>query len=734
MDNPKINALTTGTSRQQTSSNTSSRRPISNRSGLSSNGAARPAGGPSNLGVVRNATSLHEGDTIRGEISDLHNNEITVTLEDNTIVKGYVSDTSNLSIGQTGAFKLSSAQTGGILLDPVAKSITESEWTMINKALTEAGLPATEHNQAAVKALMDNLLPINKESIQHLMQQSYDFHTDDMNTLALMNRLMMKMDEETVTQFSNYRNGTDQLIEQLQNISNNLPKLLDALAHNGPADAVALFGEKLLDISLISSGSTSDNIARDNTIAILNASQKQELLNLLSNTGMTEDTLAKLEDGSLSIHDALTMIRDSAANGGITYTDTITSNVLYNKLMNINSILEPKGEMTAPVINENMTDAENADNIDNISETSDITDDVIEDILPESPEETVQNSIADNGHTARQITHFAANFLQNLAEAAKNSINNTLSSLQNNPTASPADIATDTVIDTLTDAYSKLGHEEDLLGTYLSPSERSELADKLMDAPVSKSMIDKIISGEAPTKDVLTVIKNIVSLSSSDKIQDLFQSDTFVKLFSKGLISNWSVTPDDLKNSGQIADFYKKLQSQMKGIESLIKNTLSGNDSENLSNSAHNIRSNIEFMKTLGETFSYLQIPLKMQRQNTHADLYVYTQKNKLKKHPEKARILLHLNMDNLGAIDVYIDKDTNNINTKFMLDNQSSIDLLNTNSDLLKDALNELGYTCQIKVENEDANASTVDEFINTKINTSATSDMKRFSFDIRA
>ena len=172
----------------------------------------------------------------------------------------------------------------------------------------------------------------------------------------------------------------------------------------------------------------------------------------------------------------------------------------------------------------------------------------------------------------------------------------------------------------------------------------------------------------------------------------------------------------------------------MKGIESLIKNTLSGNDSENLSNSAHNIRSNIEFMKTLGETFSYLQIPLKMQRQNTHADLYVYTQKNKLKKHPEKARILLHLNMDNLGAIDVYIDKDTNNINTKFMLDNQSSIDLLNTNSDLLKDALNELGYTCQIKVENEDANASTVDEFINTKINTSSTSDMKRFSFDIRA
>ena len=37
-------------------------------------------------------------------------------------------------------------------------------------------------------------------------------------------------------------------------------------------------------------------------------------------------------------------------------------------------------------------------------------------------------------------------------------------------------------------------------------------------------------------------------------------------------------------------------------------------------------------------------------------------------------------------------------------------------------------------KIEKADASTSTVDEFINAKINTQQTTDMKRFSFDIRA
>lgn len=730
MENPKINSINTGTARQQTSSNTSSRRPINNTIS-NNNQSSRPVGHVPNYGVVRNATSLHEGDTIRGEISDLRNNEITVTLENNTIVKGTVPDSSTLSIGQTAAFKLSSDQAGSVLLNPIPKSLNESEWTMINKALDEANLPITERNQTAVKALMDNLLPINKESIQNLMQQSYDCNTDDMNTLAVMNRLMMKIDAESVAQFSGYRNGTNQIIEQLQNLSEDLPALLDTLANNGPSDAVAAFGEKLLNILLTSSTGSQNTDSLNSTISVLSSEQHNELINLLSGLSMTEDTLLQLENGSLSIHDALTMIRDAASTGNISYTDTINADILSEKLHDINKILEPAAPMDYFSINDTTEDADNASGAAVAAQNE-----TIEEILPDTNPEVFEANDSGTLNTAKQLTHFATNFLQNIAEAAKNSINSTLQSLQGeeNVTFTSAGIPDNTIIDALINSYSKISHEEDLLNTFLSPEKRNELADKLMEAPVSKSLIEKVISGEASSKEVLTVIKNIVPLSPSDKIQELFKSEPFVKLFSKALISDWSLTPDNLKNNGELSSFYQKLQSQMKGIESLIKSTLSGSDSENISNTAHNINSNIDFMKTLGETFSYLQMPLKLQTQNTNADLYVYTQKNKLRQHPEKASVLLHLSMDSLGTFDVYINKNNNDVNTRFMLNDQSSIDLLKTNSDLLKTALNELGYSCQVKVENADADTSTVDQFINTKINTSATSDMKRFSFDIRA
>ena len=127
-------------------------------------------------------------------------------------------------------------------------------------------------------------------------------------------------------------------------------------------------------------------------------------------------------------------------------------------------------------------------------------------------------------------------------------------------------------------------------------------------------------------------------------------------------------------------------------------------------------------------------MPLKLQNQDAHADLYVYTQKEKLKHNPENVHVLLHLSLEHIGDIDIYLDKNKNDINAKFSLEDLPSIDLIKTNSSILKDALGSQGYSCQVDVSQAGAGTSTVNEFVDAKINTSATADMKRFSFDIRA
>lgn len=743
MDNNtnRINSLNTNSMSSQTSNGrTQSRTATShnrtvNSQNPNSTPISRTPGGNSDYGVARSATQLRAGDIVKGEISDLRGNEITVTLDNNTILKGYIADSSKLSIGQTAAFSLSSPNPGQILLSPVKNSYSDTELNLINKALEEAGLPNTEHNQATVKALMDNLLPINKESIQSLMQQAYDCKTEDFSTLAIMKRLMMDINEDTVSQFSSYRHGTYHLIDKLSSISSEIPDLLSSLSQNAASNSVAAFGEKLINI-LFESFDDRSNIPQTPTISFLTDAQHKELMDMLSGTAMTEDTLEQLENGTLSLHDALTMLRDSAGSKSLVFADGInTTNELFQQtLLNVDSALESATDISElknsdlfkniPTINENIETDENveADGADAASDTEDA-----KNIIEEINKETVNESASESR------IGFAAKFLHNITETAKNSINNMLqqsSQFAHNKEQS----VPDTVIDTLCEKFQTLGKENDYLSTFLDQNSRTELLNILSKLPISKSLIAKIASGDATAKEVLTVIKNVIPLSEPDFISELFKSQSFETLFSKVLQSNWTLSPQKLKDGENINSFYNKMQEQLKDFETLISTNLSGQDSDNLGQHARDTQSNIEFMKTLSEAFSYFQMPLKLQNQNTHGDLYVYTKKEKLRKDPNNIHVLLHLDMENLGALDVYLDKNHNEINTKFISDNDKSIDLLATNADMLKDALNSQGYACHVKIEKADASTSTVDEFINAKINTQQTTDMKRFSFDIRA
>lgn len=193
------------------------------------------------------------------------------------------------------------------------------------------------------------------------------------------------------------------------------------------------------------------------------------------------------------------------------------------------------------------------------------------------------------------------------------------------------------------------------------------------------------------------------------------------------------MTPEQL-SQGNLSEFYTKMRGQMQQYHHLIESTLSGSDSQQLGSFAHDTESNLSFMKTLSQTFSYFQIPLKLPSQNAHGDLYVYSRKERLRQNPEKASVLLHLDMEHLGKIDIKLDKNKNDISTQFSLNDQESVKLFQVNADMLKSALNLQGYNCLMQVQEKEKPSPTVDDFINTKVNTHATTDMKRFSFDIRA
>ena len=634
------------------------------------------------------------------------------------MLRAQIPDSASYSIGQTGSFRLTDISGGTIYLENISIGYNDTELALINKALEKANLPATERNQETVKALMDNLLPINRESIQNLMQQAYDYHTDDMNTLAVMNRLMMKMDTDSVAQFSNYRNDNYQLLERLQNFSSDIPSLLGALAENGPADAVAIFGKSLLSIGLSSSTGVPSQ-----TLADLPLQVQQDILKMLSGTPMTDEMATQLDNKTLSLQDTLTMLRDSALSGTIVLPEGSTTAALTNLINQINQILEPAAS-DLPLVTE--------DYVKNI-----VTANQEEELEPEEtakqPLAPEENAETESAPKSEGRFGFAGKFLQSISENAKN-LSETFSNLRNSASsAQSSGQISNPSIDILTQTFEKFARSQDLLNSFLPANERNILLNHLQDMPINRNMLLKIASGEASTKEVLTVINNTIGLADSEQISKLFQSEVFQKLFARNLQSSWTMTPEQL-SQGNLSEFYTKMRGQMQQYHHLIESTLSGSDSQQLGSFAHDIESNLSFMKTLSQTFSYFQIPLKLPSQNAHGDLYVYSRKERLRQNPEKASVLLHLDMEHLGKIDIKLDKNKNDISTQFSLNDQESVKLFQVNADMLKSALNLQGYNCLMQVQEKEKPSPTVDDFINTKVNTHATTDMKRFSFDIRA
>lgn len=732
-----------------TSTNTGNRR---NNMAMNSQQAAarnnpgqvgRSVGQMSSYGVARSGMNqIRQGDVIRGEISDLRNNEITITLENNTLIKGQIADSSSLSIGQTAAFRLSSISPSGILLDAIPNSYTETELTLINKALEEASLPATERNQSAVKALMDNLMPINKQAIQQLMQQAYDLGTDDMETLCLMNRKQYPVTADSVAQFGAYRNGAHSLLSRAETFATQIPQLLETLSENGPSNIVAMFGEKLLAIALPENVSPSDIP----TIADLSEQEFTALKELLSETPMTEEQLQQFQTGTMSQKDAALLIQKAITDDTITLPESCPDAELQAKSEEILQLLQPQSDASGNTSNSSATLGTLASkagaSIDNTvhpddpaaadagldTDTADISGKDAEALLSGAAGET------ENAEANASVRSFAGRFFHNLSDAAKTSFQN-INEMLAAPHESSANVThTPAVIDTLLNNITSYGREQDQLFTIFNPQERTELARHLQNMSVDRETITHVLSGDATAEETLTTIKNTISHSDSTAVQKLFQTEAFQKLFHSILMENFTITPHKLAKNGEMDSFYDSMEQKMNSFETLINSTLSGDDSGHLSGQAHDMQSNIDFMKSLNEAFAYMQLPLKLQNQNAHGDLYVYTNKDKLKQNPQKLSLMLHLEMDHLGTVNVRLEKDHQNIKADFHLDQEASLHLIERNTHLLQDSLAEKGYTCQIQVQPLTQNETPVQDYLNAKVTPSASHEMKRFSFDIRA
>ena len=175
------------------------------------------------------------------------------------------------------------------------------------------------------------------------------------------------------------------------------------------------------------------------------------------------------------------------------------------------------------------------------------------------------------------------------------------------------------------------------------------------------------------------------------------------------------------------------MQQQFSDLTNLSRMFATRNSGEQIINTTSDLQQNLAFMKMLNEQFAYMQLPLKLSQQNAHGDLYVMTRKNALKKSKDNLKVLLHLEMDSLGTLDIHITKDHTSISTQFYTAKETARKLLEKNVELLKDAINEQGYSFTSEFLAKEKDIDLVHDFIE-KDSPAPPAAVKRYNFDLRA
>ena len=277
----------------------------------------------------------------------------------------------------------------------------------------------------------------------------------------------------------------------------------------------------------------------------------------------------------------------------------------------------------------------------------------------------------------------------------------------------------------------------------LSDKELQALTDILKNAGSDKGIIDEISKGEISSKDALRLINDamqgkgmagngaqILFKDNTDAWKELFHGSAVGKLLQNALEKNWLMKPENVGSKEKVEEFYEQLRSQTGKLADMTSSAL-GKDS-GLYQNVNRMSQNIDFMNQLDQTVTYVQVPLKMSSQNANGDLYVYTNKKNLAAKNGSVSAFLHLDMDHLGSVDVYVAMEKQRVSTNFKVRDDSVLDLIEANIDLLNKRLEKRGYKLHPSVEVTEKEVSVVGEM--QKQMGQNTMPIAQYSFDARA
>ena len=608
------------------------------------------------------------------------------------IISGKItmSDSGNISLTLNDNTELSAHVDGGIRLTPgdaVSFQVKSSDnglvltpigtntamGASVEKALAAADLEQSQSNIQMVTQMMDEGMNINASSLRTMNRLVSDYPSVDMTEIIKLKNMNMDITQENIGQLKNYSNAQYQIEQGASEIADLLTDEFSNEVESGLSDKAVQMYKDLLDIVNISGDS-------DTGIDIWGGGKVSEPSSF---------------DGSISPNGT------TSIDGTVSFDGTATSNGLHNTTTGSTSAMF---DIPAGNYMDSEQLSQTADILENAGFSKEFTDSVrngsvsVGDLLNACLDAAGSDKVLGSGQTG-----FTKNMDVSLANGAKDLVQTEVRDLTQNIAqgAASSDIS-----------QTNAGKSENVL----------QKAEEAINRALSEMSSEKLLATDSDTND------------SAKTLVRLLKSDPFKNMVKDSLMSRIQITPEETADKANIKELYEKMIKQTDDIKNVLAKN-SALDSP-AGNAVQNLRSNIDFMNQINQTFSFVQLPVKLTDGNAHGDLYVYSNKKNRAKNDGNVTALLHLDMAHLGPMDVYITMNSgSHVNTHFYLQDDESLDLISSHIGELDKHLTQRGYTATAEFSMRDEMTDASSEITGQgRSITESSRPISYTSFDARA
>ena len=172
-------------------------------------------------------SELRPGDVFQGEIISVGGEEVQLALLNGQYLTARLEGQVQLAIGQLLNFQVQSNDNTKIVLKPIYQNLLQQQ--VGEAALKAANLPVNTKNLQLVSALIEQGLPIDKHTLPQIYRQVLQHPESDLVSLLKMNKLNLPITEENIVQYQQYKNLEYKLLDGMQEMSDEIQKLYDAL-------------------------------------------------------------------------------------------------------------------------------------------------------------------------------------------------------------------------------------------------------------------------------------------------------------------------------------------------------------------------------------------------------------------------------------------------------------------------------------------------------------------------